>query len=1683
MLDSLPADKRLTFDDVLQKFQQGRPVGTDDVIAAVRALLEDVRDAHDEGFVCDLDRVDLLAAKAGGELRLGDCARTNPTIVVDRVRSIETPSSEAVAIVSQVGVREDGGRVSAWNRSIAEPGQAPDRPLFYRNYGSWERAAGHHDALTDIFHLGLIAASLATGLDFRDADAFASFVANRTNLIKLNPRLHPVLARAIADMTETTRAQRAADLGALIDLIDDYRSVEVDDAPGRNRDLAAVDDHGVRRQRTQAYFRNRLFEVSKRNKLLYYNDKHGVDLTRGSFPLMLDYRSLKARQLFVTGLDLLAQLAARHDGDAAVGELDLRRWLQCVDYPFLAPNLDKIRATARKDQRELGFNQLRLTLAMLRWHDDDKGERIQSPLVMLPVTLKKQSGSIDGFSLIVEGAVAEAEINPVLRYVLAEKCKIALPETIDLRDLSALIALRASLERDIRRIKPGVSVGLIDRPRVQLIQRTIKRQLDEHRRKHKRAGQQLKDWRGVAYSYAADGYQPLGMELFERFVRPKPAPDRAFANGSSGVASGIDTADHQVTATTEGYAFETAEQSDPLNWEIDLCAVSLANFNTRKMSLVRDYEVLLGDYAGRHDNYARLFEHGARPQLQPIDKPPHSARNFVLPSDPSQDGAVLRAASGESYVIQGPPGTGKSQTIANLLADLAAQGKSVLFVCEKRVALDVVHNRLKEAGLGELACLVHDARDDRSAFIADLKVLYETWSRARGSNTARDRRAKLADEVDVGLASLEGYSAAMQMPAGASGPVHALMRHALANDIGNVALAGRDQEKIPSWDAFCAGEAALKEVERQLDAEGEEKPAMAALLRVLKTGFVRESRPIAHLERAVADVRAALAQMAALRDLVVGDGRPVSLSLLKAQTGLAAQLRALAEIDKLKLLDALDPGSIGVRKSLQTLNKLDAGLASAMVLNAGWFAKLSPSETTAGLALARGKEGRFFAFLSSDWRALRHQVGTRHKGKPDGIVNLLEKLSVEHAARAVRDEQAQRVGQTLGVDDLSEIRATLETISNSGFVAGSDARLLLDACLENPQAMNRRVLRLADEEPRIARALETIDTLFQTLGDATPDDLTAHLATLDRNKDRVVELARTVAALEASGPVLADAWRDLRLDAGTFRATSLHTTIARAMNGASEAQHMTAREVQGVADKLGSGLADLRAVNAKRTLEDQRQRFKLHFSAKDKRYDAGRSFLEHQFALQRPSAAMRDFLAGDPARVVADLKPIWMMSPLSVADTLPLSDTLFDCVVFDEASQIPIEDAVPTLYRARQTIVVGDEMQLPPPSYFAKKLEADAEDLPDYIAFGMQAESLLDKAIVALPSTRLDWHYRSRHEALIGFCNQAFYGGQLKTIPSRQMLQPMARIDTAAPITMKQQSAFVLERPISFHKIGGGVFAAQQNLKEATYIAELIKTLLAQSEMSIGIVAFSQPQQAAIEAALERIASGNQTFRARLDQAFGLDHEELFVKNLENVQGDERDIMIVSVAYGPNEAGRLIMNFGPINQEGGEKRLNVIFSRAKHHMVVVSSIDAAQITNDYNKGANALKRYLMYAAAASEGDAAGMRTALAGYPGAEHVERVTVSADPLADLVAASERAAGRDVARAYGQSTARCDVAVRDATSARFDTAILTDNDAHYDIADVVDRYVTYPALLKASGWTVQFALAKDWLSAKRHK
>jgi superfamily I DNA and/or RNA helicase len=268
-----------------------------------------------------------------------------------------------------------------------------------------------------------------------------------------------------------------------------------------------------------------------------------------------------------------------------------------------------------------------------------------------------------------------------------------------------------------------------------------------------------------------------------------------------------------------------------------------------------------------------------------------------------------------------------------------------------------------------------------------------------------------------------------------------------------------------------------------------------------------------------------------------------------------------------------------------------------------------------------------------------------------------------------------------------------------------------------------------------------------------------------------------------------------------------------------------------------------------------------------KRHSQGRRTLEHEFGKTMRYRSIRELVDGESGCVIRDLKPVWLMSPLSVSDTLPLVTDFVDVVIFDEASQVPLEESVPSLFRGTQVIVVGDEMQLPPTDFFSAKQTEDDEALyitdgEDRVRYDLESDSFLSHAAKNLAATMLGWHYRSRSESLISFSNWAFYDGRLLTVPDRRLLSTL-HAPTSGPTLGLDH---LLNMPLSFHHLRQAVYDRQRNRDEAEYIAQMVADLLKRGlGLTIGVIAFSEAQQDEIESALKRLGEQDEEFQRLYD--------------------------------------------------------------------------------------------------------------------------------------------------------------------------------------------------------------------------
>ncbi len=370
VLDAVPEAVSGSFFDLLTEWQAAQSIGTDDLIPAVLPLFEQVRRQHEQGNVAPLDGIDRLRLHDGRELWFNAADGKPGRADKDALARIDKPQSDGIDVIGEIDVYEAGERTYVGNRRIAERSQVPDQPLYYLDYTTWEMAAGHHDALADIFALGMMLGSLAMRLDFSKRGDLQRFLACRRNVHAANPRIHPVVSRLIAHMTEISRMDRAQDLAAIIETLDNYRRAETDDFEDRLAQLEAITDPAERRKETQGYLRNRLFEISRRNRLVYFKETAGsANLTVGSLPYALDHRSIKANQLLIATEKFCKMLDRHFEAEDASNWFPLKQYLRFEDYPFLAPAIDKIRLQAQSDTKEYGFSQLRLVLAFLRWHN------------------------------------------------------------------------------------------------------------------------------------------------------------------------------------------------------------------------------------------------------------------------------------------------------------------------------------------------------------------------------------------------------------------------------------------------------------------------------------------------------------------------------------------------------------------------------------------------------------------------------------------------------------------------------------------------------------------------------------------------------------------------------------------------------------------------------------------------------------------------------------------------------------------------------------------------------------------------------------------------------------------------------------------------------------------------------------------------------------------------------------------------------------------------------------------------------------------------------------------------------------------------------------------------------------------------------------------------------------------
>ena len=1048
-----------------------------------------------------------------------------------------------------------------------------------------------------------------------------------------------------------------------------------------------------------------------------------------------------------------------------------------------------------------------------------------------------------------------------------------------------------------------------------------------------------------------------------------------------------------------------------------------------------------------------------------------------LPADSSQMAAIATADRGKDFVIIGPPGTGKSQTISNLIAHLLGKGKTVLFISEKTAALEVVYRRLKDIGLGQFCLELHSNKARKLDVLNQLRKAWEHKQSvdAKKWENVAEQLEHLRDQLNIVVDRLHirrrnGMTAFEAMG----------IRVRDKNFASRIAFSWPSADHHDK-DRLAKMHDAVEKLAIQVVAAGD---ISNSPFRLITTG---EWSPI--WEKQVLERAGSLSSAAhsmdracnALLEMIGFDLPDHTLARIEVLTDLA---KVLEVSWRKQQAYALEPNGPEIIEALEE---------AAVVLKLYEEAQESLSCTYDPMAWRKldGKE------ITKRWRDASEAWWIKRFFTRRRILNDM----IQDGAHGRPDPE--RDGRTL-----TQLRDHGEAIDRlKGLLAGlrdwqghSTSPETLQALCALGQKTREVVARLADDAQKLSEVRSKVKSLLldgndllaqdAPVGQATQDFLRAHQDLQEACdafegvagksvREHFAQHLNGLEAIKETSDEISLHHGELREWCGWLRCRTDALDLELApLVSALEHGHIPIDELKNTFDAAycdwwsGAVIGEDKVLRNFLTHEhmaniDKFRRFDdwfqqltaAHIGAKLASRLPGSSnvsrkpswgYLRHEFQKKRRHKPVRQLMTDIPD-VITTLTPCLMMSPLSIAQYLSANQALFDVVIFDEASQIAVWDAVGCLARGRQSIVVGDPKQMPPTNFFAR-----ADDDPDGdIDMVGDLESILDEMLgSSIPGCTLSLHYRSRKESLIAFSNSRYYDNQLITFP--------------APVY--PDNGIQLIRPEGFYARG----KARHNQGEAkAIVAEILRRLthedLSVSMQSIGVVTFNSEQQNLIENLLDEARSSNPD----IEWAFNPDKilEPVFVKNLETVQGDERDVIMFSITYGPDQTDNVSMNFGPLNREGGERRLNVAISRARLKMLVFSTLcpNRIDLSRTQARAVADLKHFLEYAKRGPVVLGAAVHGSMGDFE------------SPFEMAVTQALRDMGWEVHPQVGVSTYRIDLGiVHPDKSNAYLAGVECDGAMYHSSAFARERDKIRQAVLEGLGWTLFRVWSTDWWTNK---
>ncbi|MBO4680494.1 MAG: DUF4011 domain-containing protein [Clostridiales bacterium] len=1048
------------------------------------------------------------------------------------------------------------------------------------------------------------------------------------------------------------------------------------------------------------------------------------------------------------------------------------------------------------------------------------------------------------------------------------------------------------------------------------------------------------------------------------------------------------------------------------------------------------------------------------------------------------DGSQLKAIAaatpnenyeGESFVLHGPPGTGKSQTITSIIANCLANGKTVLFAAEKKAALDVVYSRLDKIGIAPFCLELHSNKVRKSHVLNQLKEASEVRAKLPSSE---DFEKQLSD-ITARRNELDKYVKELHVRRGCGMSLFELINMFAANE-NAPDVAHFDQGFVNE-----ASEARVNEIEAGLGELVAASGDLGGKLSFVKaTEFSQEAKQ--NLGRNCEAFYNAYSQFdAALNNFMQWTAQAQCSVMGTDDSNLKKKtyLRLASAIYGLSTL-GLPASWLGCRDFRSLSVRLDALIAAGSsylqqrnALSAGWAdgffacdglrlqAEFNAANSKGGLGRTLGiggvykqvkvfdKTGAGKDNLGPALDALvafqRTEASIRQGLAQDavylgGLYNPQAPLPCfdMNAVQSLNQRSLALMNEADSCDISGNARCVLA--ANQGACASASSLMTAGQNLEAAYNVLRQTYGFEDElfTPDNGLLIDKKAMIDELGGNA---DLLRSKITFNRVSSKclnykITGLIRDYEEGRIVGDQLVPAFRKeyaktlvtLIIDSSeTFRdfsASLFEEKISRLNALGNEFEKLTRQEIY---LRIAKTLPNLtKDANAKSAL----------------------GILQHAIKSGGRGVSIRT-LFSKIGNIMLKLCPCVLMSPLSCAQYLaPNEDSPFDVVVFDEASQLPTCKAVGVIARGKNAVIVGDPKQMPPTSFFREMVFDDEnyeiEDL----------ESILDDCLaIGMPELHLLWHYRSRHESLITFSNKLFYEGKLYTFPSAD--------DRNSMVTLEM--------------VQGTFDSGNSRTNRAEAEAVVNEMALRchdpiRSKQTLGVVTFNIQQQSLIEDLLDEKCKTDPELES---WAFN-GEEPVFIKNLENVQGDERDVILFSVGYGQDETGRMIMNFGPLNRDGGWRRLNVAVTRSRLEMKVFSSITADQIriSESSSEGVRALKRFLQYAAGSEVWDAMAdgenVNTA-SSTPIIDRSLKFTGIADDICDRLAKL----GYQTDRNIGKSGFKVDIGVVSPSDpGKYCLGILLDGKSYAEAGTTTSREISQISVLKGFGWNVIRIWSLEW-------